>query len=273
VLPRSQDESGRSYTWPELVAEAHRRGLAASRALIRDWVQLGLLDRPTPGRGLGRGRGRTLGTWSPGQRELFLEMLWQRQRAPAPPSIGALSNLPVWLWLTGRPAVESLSQVRRALATWATAPRRVSDDAVIADATRAVRRFARPGASRRARLKLRLALTDLATGGEFEPTWLLERVAAVTDGSRRPEDESSTGDGPTPGRYVARQWALRVTEVELALLTDETLEGARTYYRTRLLTDNPRLPSSACRNLVLIARLLSLDIGVEAWSGRRVPSQ
>jgi hypothetical protein len=110
-------------------------------------------------------------------------------------------------------------------------------------------------------------------GGELNPTWLIERIRNVTGPLRPGAAEEPDGDGLTAERFVARSWALQVDKTELARMTDESLGEARTYYRERVLSDDPKLPSSSCRHLVLIARLLALEIGVEAWSGRRVRRQ
>jgi hypothetical protein len=56
------------YTADQMVAAATGEGLPSSRRLVRDWVELGLLDRPRK-RGLGRGKG-TVAIWSENQLQL-----------------------------------------------------------------------------------------------------------------------------------------------------------------------------------------------------------
>jgi hypothetical protein len=104
------------YTREDLLAAATARGFKASARLISDWVELGLLDRPTR-RGLGRGRG-SLATWPENQLQLFLQLLDQKRKGAR--RIPTLCNLPVGLWLHFGDEYVPLRQTRRALKTWAT---------------------------------------------------------------------------------------------------------------------------------------------------------
>lgn len=114
-------------------------GLRATRRLITDWVELGLLDEPTR-RGLGRGLGSAPGTWPFGQAELFIDLLRLRQRIDEPVTrVAGLTNLPVVGWLWHYPDVP-LRQVRRALATWCGNHRRRQGTSGN-DARRAARQF------------------------------------------------------------------------------------------------------------------------------------
>jgi hypothetical protein len=104
-----------TFTREELLAAATARGFRASARLISDWVELGLLDRPTR-RGLGRGRG-SLATWPENQVQLFLQLLDQRSKGAR--RVPTLCNLPVGLWLHFGDDYAPPRQVRRALSTWA----------------------------------------------------------------------------------------------------------------------------------------------------------
>jgi hypothetical protein len=260
------------YSWSELVFDARTAGMRASRDLIRDWVQLGLIGAPDPGRGLGRGAGRAVGTWSGAQRELFLDVLRRRQR-PHGASVPELTNVPVWHWLTAPEEFVTLEQVRRALVTWATAPRRHSEEATLAEANAAVREISHPDAPRRDRERLRMAYAELIQGGPFEPIRLVDRLRSIVGG------DGAIDDGPpsglTPGLQVARLWALNVTADDLAMITDDQFVSARDRFVDHFHAGfgDPSLPSASCRLLVLIARLLSVADGIEVWTGRRVSRQ
>jgi hypothetical protein len=104
-----------TYTRHDLLEAASAAGFSASPRLISDWVELGLLDRPTR-RGLGRGRG-SVATWPESQRQLFVQLLDQRSKGAR--RVPTFCNLPVGLWLHFGDEYAPLRQVRRALRTWA----------------------------------------------------------------------------------------------------------------------------------------------------------
>ncbi len=109
--------SPRGHTRDDLLAIARSRGFNPSARLITDWIDVGLIDRPTK-RGLGRGRG-TIATWPDTQLQLFLLVLEKRDAGAK--RVATLCNIPVGIWLYWGDTYAPLRQVRRALSTWSKA--------------------------------------------------------------------------------------------------------------------------------------------------------
>jgi hypothetical protein len=223
-------------TADELVEVAAANGLRASRRLVTDWVSLGLLDRPYhPGRGRAIG-GSDKGTWSFVQAQLFVDLLTLHQRPEDPIRfVAALANVSVsgWLWMGDASGV-SLSQVRRALATWCGRHRSRKQ----VSATRA-RRIARemlkqldnPQASKNDRdALLRLLETSIRarTFNADEMRSAVERVfdPHTVERSLGPTEVAATAAG------LARMMEAQATGyLNLDSFTDQEFEDARVIYR------------------------------------------
>jgi hypothetical protein len=229
-------EESRRFTADQLVATAADQGLRASQRLITDWVALGLLGRPShPGRGRAIG-GSDKGTWSLMQAQLFLDLLLLRQHPKNPiRSVAALANLPVsgWLWM-GAASDISLSQVRRALATWCGRHRSRKQ----VSATRA-RKIARemlnhldnPHATKKDRDDLLRLLETSITERTFDAEQTRAAVERVFDPhtvgrSLGPTEVAATAAG------LARMMQAEATGyLNLNTFTDQELEDARFVYR------------------------------------------
>lgn len=165
------------YTTDQLVAIVRGEGLSATPRLVRDWSELGLLDRPER-HGLGRGAGSTA-MWDGNQLELLRALL--RQRRDNGSSIHALTNAPVGLWLYFGDEYVPLRQVRRALRTWSGPARASSVVRADAAAKEVVDNLTHPSASRRARKWLRELLRELQAGTDVPEEDLLKAARAVID--------------------------------------------------------------------------------------------
>src|SRR5262249_12248451 len=88
--------------------------------LLVDWVQKGLLDKPTKtGRGSGGGRGTKKGLWPQHQADLFFALLDQHGRHAK--RIPTLCNIPTFICIWWGDEFVPLRQVRKAMATYAGA--------------------------------------------------------------------------------------------------------------------------------------------------------
>jgi hypothetical protein len=192
------------------VAAARERGFQIRRRWILNWVQLGLLEGPTrASRGKGGGSG-TQRLWSASQQSLFLATLDVHRRTP---SIPALCNIPVWLWLTAGEEYAPLSQVRHALVTWARASsgaRLAAGRRVMQQTVRVIAHPRAPGADKRA---LRDAGAEMLLTNQFDEGRIRELLDAVIDplGTRKPRGPAAaplTAD-IVAGAVSARREALR----------------------------------------------------------------
>lgn len=224
------------FTAEELVAVAAENSLRATTRLITDWVGLGLLDQPHhPGRGRPHG-GSKPGTWSFLQAQLFVDLLFLRQRPNDPVrSIAGLTNVPVsgWLWGAEESGVP-LRQVRRALATWCGRHR--SRKSI--SATRA-RRIARemlkgldnPHASRAARRELVRVLETSIRESRFDAVKTRAAVARVFDPNAVGR---SVGPAEVAATAGSSAWVLEAQAtgfLQLSTFTDQEFEDARLIYR------------------------------------------
>ena len=101
---RQTDWSHDPATIDELIVDAKSRGFPATKRLIYDWVEKGLLDHPER-RTRGSG-GSDKALWSSNQRNLFR-------------ILATLCNVPVGMWLLWGDEYVPVRQVQRALRTWA----------------------------------------------------------------------------------------------------------------------------------------------------------
>ena len=241
----------REYTADDLLAAAADAGVTVSGRLITNWVAKGLLDRPRV-RGLGRGRG-TVATWPEDQRQLFLALLEQRRGVKR---LATLCNLPVTVWLDSEGLDRDyvpLSQVRRCLATWATAYRAGPRRAARHTAELLIEQQGMPHISQRARRALIDAVVAATGGGPLDR-------GSLHDAARRAFDSER----------FAGLW-LRTIEARFAAIErledidDETFETARsmvnqaatTYVDQRLAM--PRVPGS----------VLAVDLRATHFAARR----
>lgn len=220
-----------AYTAEDLVRDAASQGIPVKQRLITDWVEKGLLDRPTR-HSLGRGRGSAPATWPENQRKLFLLLLGKRQEVSR---LATLCNVPVALWLYFGPEQVPSRQVRRALATYGGAYRTGSARAARQTARLVGSHLLPADLSRRERTRLMENLTielEKTTGGgppNFEP--LLAAAREAFD----PRDAGRTV-GPLGARLTPEAW-VRVIDARLAALdlldldddqpSDARLEDAR----------------------------------------------
>jgi hypothetical protein len=221
-----------TFTAEELLEHAGLLGLRATRRLITDWVELGLLDEPTH-RGLGRARGSAPGYWPLVQAELFIDLLTLRQRENEPVvHIAPLANLPVAGWLWQYPDVP-LRQVRRALATWCGRHRKrsgIARDNAKRIARLYVEMVQHPHATMKSRNGLRRVVEHSLVTQTFDLGIFRDAVEQVFD----PHHESRVaGPAAVPLRVdlfvrlaQARFQALKVLEQ----LTDQQFEDARLIY-------------------------------------------
>ena len=206
-----------------MVVAADARGLPASLRQIRDWVQLGLLDRPMK-TGLGRGLG-TRATFPEGQLQLFVRLLEARANGVA---ISALARYPVWIWLRWGDAYVPLPQVRRVLRTWARAVMDPSLAAAKAGARKAGASVAAPGTKPGVVRRFERTLVDQQWPGGFERAGLFE-VARETIGN-------SVQRGPKGAQLNAEIYLDQVEARQIAIsrleqTTDAEFELARDRYR------------------------------------------
>src|SRR5712692_2245104 len=139
------------YLAEDLVREAHERGFKEVKPrLVVDWVQLGLLDKPTKtGRGKGGGRGTKKGVWPQHQADLFFSLLDQHRRQAK--RIPTLCNIPVFVWLWWGDEFVPVRQVHRAMLTYAGAYRRSSATRARYSGREVARDLGSPGGSREQR--------------------------------------------------------------------------------------------------------------------------
>lgn len=141
-----------------------------SAALVRDWTQAGLLDRPQRQPG-GRGRGSAPTLYAANQRKLLQVLLSKRSESGIP----SLARIPVWMWMYWGDGYVPLRQVRRAMLTWLGDGKASSKQAGQMARDRVVQ-LDHPDATRAARRELRKAATDFGRTGEVDPD-RLERAA------------------------------------------------------------------------------------------------
>lgn len=112
---------GTTYTRAEMFEVLKERGLTPpNQRTFSDWIERGIIDRAVSRPGAGQGKGSKGGRWPGTQVELLATMVAKRQEAGEFRSaIGALANIPVFLWLGWGEEYAPIRQVRRAVGTWA----------------------------------------------------------------------------------------------------------------------------------------------------------
>lgn len=202
---------------------------------LTDWVELGIVPAPRK-RGLGRGSGTASG-WSDFGHGFWLDMLRKREQGE---DIAGLTNYVLALWIYGRVPLE-LSQVRRALHTWATRRSQARSGHLTKSATITVARYMHPGSTTadRRRLVRLLARISLAPEKSIPPA--VRPVVAPGAAGRPGTPQRRTAEALSveliaqvigTGRLAAVPWDSAV-ETELATLrnqipraTDQETEAA-----------------------------------------------
>lgn len=159
--------------------EAHTHGFEATERLVTDWTSLGLLDHPERrAKGKGQGRGARY-VYSSNQRDLFLTLLLHRRSVR---SVASLTVVPVSTWLLWGDEYIHLSQVRRALSTWAGGvPWERSYERARLMARKAVRELADAKADSESKAELEEVLADVVFNRHFDKDTVSLLVRAVVD--------------------------------------------------------------------------------------------
>jgi hypothetical protein len=172
-------------TIDDLVADATAAGYQASRRLIRDWTQQGLLDYPQH-RPAGKGHGSKSALYPASQRELLLMLLFQRPGK----SISSLARVPVAVWMYWGeehvPVRQALRALRRNLGdpqsrTYSRDATRASKDRARDTARAVLRQMDSPQATPAAREELLDVLTETAWTGQPDFARLERALTAVFD--------------------------------------------------------------------------------------------
>jgi len=219
------DALGR-YTARHMLEAADEYGLPASPRLLREWVQLGLLDRPEV-----RGRGRAFGvrgTYSSNQRQLFVALLQLRERKARR---AQLAKIPVWLWLRWGDEYAPLRQVRRALETWEIGIRSASWSKTDARAAQLATAVSAPGARQHKKRWFRTVLSDIATDAAYDRSEFISAGREIMD-----PDRTNSFRGPVDASLGPEQYAdlidARLEAISrLSEFSDEEFSEARDFYR------------------------------------------
>jgi hypothetical protein len=153
----------------DLVTDAEAAGHQITVRLVRDWTEVGLLDRPRK-RPAGRGRGSSPALYPANQRQLLLTLLHHRPDN----GIKSLAKIPVAIWMYWGDEYVPLRQARQALLTWLGDPR-LSQRHARQTAQDILGQFDSPTATPAARRQLRTVLADIAYTGHLD-TDRLERA-------------------------------------------------------------------------------------------------
>jgi len=212
-----------------LLSRAAAKGLRGSGRYLDEWIRKGLLAPPAaPGLGRGQG-GRAKGTWSEEQAEWFEQVAAGRvNKVPVP----TLCSLPVFAWLVRGEEVVPLKQVRRAMATWASANRRAGWGAARATAREIVAELDHPAASPADRKRLADLVAYSAYQGHVDENVLLA-AQRVFDPDGRGRWRGPSGMELTAEDYVSwvsRQLAIRAmlaSPRQGDLISDEHFRSAR----------------------------------------------
>ncbi len=243
------------YTANQLREESAEHGPQVSGRLITDWVEKGLLDRPEV-RGLGRGKG-TSATWDQNQLRLFVSLLKHRQRARR---AATLCNIPVGLWLMYGDGYAPLRQVRRSMATWASAYAVVGKGRAETSARELLEQVAHPDATESDRDRFELIITRAAQSQLPDLQELDEVAPKVIDPHR-----SGLARGPMGmihAENVLQTLRLRIAGLQNIDAPDDIYQRARETYRVAgSKTDPLPLAETTQANLVI------------AWTGRNTSSQ
>ena len=200
--------STKCYQKQEMLSIAHDHSFKVTEHLFKCWVEKGLLGEAKR-EWLGRGRG-SVSWWSQAQCDLFLELLAHRQKQHNPPPIGALCTIPIgkWLYLGEEAGGVSLSQVRRAMATWMEYQRRFSPKHITHCATQMLHRFGSPKVEGKRRL-----IKHLTELGVFTPRLTPQKIDELTDPEQLQYElipafsslkklQKKISEGPDMGRYL-----------------------------------------------------------------------
>jgi hypothetical protein len=246
-------------TIDDLIGDARKAGYTVTRRLVADWVSEGLLDKPTR-TGAGRGKGTTKRVFSPGQRELFLDLVKERAKNTR---LAPLTNIPVALWLYSGEDDVPLRQVKRVLKTWIQAADRPIPARSRLATQKVVDLIASPDARDTHKTRL-LRLLDEANrvGRVDDPAALRKAIELVFDPDRTGRTLGPPGVRVTPEILVCgmvlNSRALKALREES--VDDQVFERARADLRqnlTNYIADHPQLIEQAEGSL---QRLLSIPL-------------
>jgi hypothetical protein len=208
-----------------MVADAVGGGHEVTVRLIRDWTQLGLLDRPHK-RPAGRGRGSSQALYPANQRELLLTLLSKR----ADNGISSLARIPVGIWMYWGEEYVPLRQTRRAMLTWIGDPR-ASLRRARETAQTILGQLDNPSATPAARRELRKVLTDIAYTKQLDADRLERAIFDVFDpGTGRIRRAIGHPAAPLMADSVIEVTKARftaVTHLTAGKVTDEAFYHAR----------------------------------------------
>lgn len=222
------------WTLDDLLAAAAGEEFPATRRLVRNWIEEGLLDRAHI-RGHGPSQG-VEGLWSGHQQALFLALLASASRQPTRRN-APLANLPVWVWLAYGDAYVPLRQVRRALRTWTVPARHPAESSAVSTARSVVASLAHPAAAATARRRFRALLARGQAGEDVAHAELVAAARPVIDPFDTGVPRGPAGAAISPqiyGGYV--EWMVAGADAVLRdrggeLLPDFVLRRARAIYR------------------------------------------
>jgi hypothetical protein len=225
-------EQPRFFTADDLLELARQANLRATRRLIVDWGDLGLIDKPIR-RGLGRGKG-SIAIWNETQASLFIDLLALRNRPTNPVKhVAGLANLPVsgWLWDYGN---IPLRQVRRALGTWCgrhRTRRRPPARATRKVAQQIARQLDHPHATNADRKALRDVIEQTMLKQRFEVGEVRRAVEQVYDPHRVGVSRGPAIAAVTVDSAIFLLHAHALGYLELDTFADDEFEAARLIYR------------------------------------------
>lgn len=193
------------YTADDLIAAARKAGYPDLTArAITDWVQRGLLDRPTR-QSKGRGQGSAKGTFPEAQKDLLLLLLDKRSDNPG---VMQLQVVPIAIWLYWGDDYVPTRQVLRALTKWAKHNETSSESRAREGIEALLAQLVHPDASETARRAFNRTLMQAATSQTRIPNDLSKRISDVVD----PHDEGRTPGPPgiplNPDALV-RSWLMQ----------------------------------------------------------------
>lgn len=270
------------WTADDLIAEAAREGLSASRRLLRDWVELGLIDRPLV-RGRGPRAGVAPGVWDDEQRQLLVALLRQRQHNGVQ-RVALLCSFPVSAWLIWGDAYAPLRQVRRAHRTWALAARSPTRRGAAAGSRSTTTLLSHADAGRRSKSRFRDLIQRTHEGEDVRRAALVAITRQAFDPAGNSQPRGPKGAELSPAVYADNVAWIRAGVDAVtgeADVPDVVYEEARQLYRQARsayarewrsfaadpelghlhpLSDLEELVNAACRDLTLLIGVL-LTVG------------
>lgn len=163
---------GSTYTRAEMFEVLKDRGLTPpTQRTFSDWCERGLIDRSSSRPGAGRGKGSHGGRWPGTQVELLATIAGKRAEVgDIRRAVGALANIPVFIWLGWGEEYVPIRQVRRAVGTWAAGYQQTRGEIgrTTSDTSRLANMFKAPGAKRADVTAFAKALADMSVSKRLE---------------------------------------------------------------------------------------------------------